>query len=424
MSIGRFIFLLALIFPFGMFAQKSEPISDESKVPAYELPEVLKTFSGRTVKNVKTWEKKRRPEILSVFENQVYGKVPGELKISDVEMLEQDSDAFGGLAIRKQLALVFRNNGKTLRAEVLMYLPKSDSKVPVFLSYNFLGNHTVCDDPHIRLTESWVPDQPAYGIINNQVTEQSRGVDSNRWPIERILKAGYGIVTMYYGDIDPDKNDFSDGIHPFFYTGNQQKPRLNEWGSLSAWGWGLSRILDYLETDPQVDAHRVAVMGFSRLGKAAVWAGAQDVRFAMVISNESGCGGAALSRRKFGETLAVINKNFPHWFCDNFKFYSDMESALPVDQHMLLALVAPRPLYVASAEDDWWSDPKGEFLAAKFASPVYNLMGLPGLPATDMPAVNEPVMGTIAYHIRSGKHDVTDFDWDQYLKFADMYLKR
>ncbi len=421
----RFSFLLffSVLIVTNTQAQLDNVIYEESQVPHYQLPEVLSCFNGRKVKSGKVWLKKRRPEILKSFTNEVYGKVPGSLPISDVKIWETSDKAYDGLAIRKQLSLFFKKNDRNLEVNVLMYLPKSDQKVPVFLAYNFTGNHTITSDPNIRLTESWVYNNPSVGIINNQVTEQSRGCDSKSWPIEEIIKSGYGLVTVYYGDIDPDKNDFSDGIHPFFYQLNQTRPKYDEWGSIAAWGWGLSRVMDYLEKDSLVDSKKVAVLGHSRLGKTALWAGATDQRFSIVISNESGCCGAALSRRKFGETVQIINAHFPHWFCDNFLRYNDNEESLPIDQHMLLALIAPRPLYVSSAEEDKWSDPPGEFLSAKYASLVYEMLGLEGLPVKEMPEVNHPAIGSIGYHIRTGKHDLTLYDWQQYLKFADKYFK-
>jgi hypothetical protein len=421
----RFAFFIFLFFLMSgaTNAQRESTINEESKVPEYQVPDVLTCFNGKKVKSEKVWFKKQGPEIQKFFTDEVYGKVPHDLKITEVKIWETSKNALNGLAIRKQLSLFFKKNDKNLEVNVLIYLPKSSEKAPVFLGYNFNGNHTINNDPAIRLTESWVENDPSVGFINNQVTEQSRGCKSDSWPVEQIIKAGYGLVTVYYGDIDPDKNDLSDGIQPFFYEESQSKPKSDEWGSIAAWAWGLSRVMDYLETDNQVDAKKVAVLGHSRLGKAALWAGANDQRFAMVISNESGCGGAALSKRIFGETVEIINASFPHWFCDNFKKYNDNEGQLPVDQHMLLALIAPRPLYVASAEDDLWADPRGEFLSAKYASAVYELLGLEGLPAKEMPEVNQPVMGTIGYHIRSGKHALTVYDWTQYIKFADKHLK-
>lgn len=418
-----FLFLLSILILQNAFAQRENVISEESKVPEYQLPDILTRFNGGKVSTAKEWFKKQRPDILKLFTDQVYGKVPCIQKISEVKVWETSDNAVNGLATRKQFSLFFKKGNRNLEVNVLMYLPKNARKAPVFLAYNFTGNHTVYADPNIRLTESWVENDPSLGIINNQVTEQSRATASNGWPIEEIIRSGYGLVTLYYGDVDPDKNDFSDGIEPFFYTKNQIKPRINEWGSIAAWAWGLSRVMDYLEKDPAIDTKKVAVLGHSRLGKTALWAGANDQRFAMVISNESGCGGAALSKRIFGETVEIINTSFPHWFCDNFKKYNNMEDLLPVDQHMLLALIAPRPLYVASAEDDKWADPRGEFLSAKYSSAVYKLLGLEGLPAKEMPAVNQPVMGTIGYHIRNGKHGLTTYDWEQYIRFADKHFK-
>jgi len=421
-SIAYFVLFFALILN-DTLAQQPNVIDDEANVPEYKLPGVLNRFNGGKVKSANVWFNKQRPEILKKFTEEVYGRVPEKLEITDVKVWETADDAFNGLAIRKQLSIFFKKGDRSLEINVLMYLPRSQPNSPVFLGYNFSGNHTINSDPNIRLTESWVNSNPSLGIINNRVTEQSRGSDSGSWPVEAIIKAGYGLVTAYYGDVDPDKNDFTDGIEPFFYQPAQTRPKDDEWGSIAAWSWGLSRVMDYLEKDGQVDSKKVAVLGHSRLGKAALWAGATDPRMTMVISNESGCGGAALSKRIFGETVQMINTSFPHWFCGNFKKYNDNEADLPVDQHMLLSLIAPRPLYVASADGDKWSDPRGEFLSAKYASSVYELLGLEGLPVKEMPEINQPVMGTIGYHIRSGKHDLTLYDWTQYIKFANKHFK-
>jgi hypothetical protein len=398
------------------WAQPAGTHYDESKVPAYTLPDPL-----NGVKSASDW-KKRRAEILDLFTGQMYGRSPGKPAKLSFEPVNIEKAALGGKALRKIVMLRMEHEGKKLEAELLLYLPAdAKGRVPVFAGLNFGGNHAVTRETDIPVSRQWMRNNPAQGVENNRATEKSRGSESSRWALERILERGYGVATMYYGDIDPDFDDgFSNGVHGFM--GGRRAE--DSWGSVAAWAWGLSRMMDYLATDSGVDRDRVAVMGHSRLGKAALWAGAVDERFAIVISNNSGCGGAALSRRAFGETVNRMNTSFPHWFALNFRQYNDRESELPFDQHMLLALMAPRPVYVASAVEDQWADPRGEFLSAVHAGPVYRLLGKQDLSVKDMPALNQPVMRTIGYHIREGKHDVTLYDWERYMDFADLHWRK
>lgn len=413
------------IFFLGSWAVYAQKVNyDESKVPTYKLPEVLVSNEGKTVSNDKEWENIRRPEILSLFENQVYGKAPKAPKNIHYRILNVDKQALGGKATRKEIEVFFTKKKKESMV-ILMYLPnKAKEPSPVFLGLNFHGNYAVHNDAAITVTEKWVRNRE--GITNNKANAELRGSMSSRWPIDLLIANGYALATVYYGDIDPDYDDgFQNGVHPLFFRKGQKRPKPDEWGSIAAWSWGLSRAMDYLEKDAAIDAGKVAVVGHSRLGKAALWAGATDTRFSLVISNNSGRGGAAISRRKFGETTNIINTRFPHWFCANYKQYNDNEENLPVDQHELIALMAPRPVYIASASEDLWADPKGEFLSGLHANPVYKLFGKTGMPVSQMPPVNEPVLtGDMGYHIRTGKHDITEYDWKQFIRFADKYFKK
>ncbi len=421
--IQKFLFnFIVLIFSCLLSAQyTSSTINDEAEVPSFELPQLLITSSGEKIITPSDWERFRRPEIHSYFANMVYGIVPDTLDLDEVEILDIEPAALGGQAIRKQVKLNFKKGNKSISMYLLMYLPAGKKNSPVFLAYNFKGNHSVNSDPAILINGK--KQSELNGEELRKFKTSHRGGRTSRWAIDKMLDAGYGLVTINYNNVDPDKNDFSDGIHSLFYKAGQMAPNNNEWGSLSAWAWGLSRIMDFLETEALVDHKKVILFGHSRLGKTALWAGANDQRFSIVISNNSGCGGAALSRRRFGEKVSDINTNYPHWFAKNFHNFNDNEAALEVDQHMLIALIAPRPVYVASASKDAWADPRGEFLAAREASKIYKLYEKKGIVTDEMPLVNTPFHGTVGYHLRDGKHDVTDFDWEQYIKFADLHFE-
>jgi hypothetical protein len=393
---------------------------DEAKVPAYTLPDPLVFNNGVKVQNKEEWDT-RRTEIFKIFENEIYGISPvwkGDIIPTE---LSSNLNALNGTAIRKEIKLTLKNGSKELSMVVLLYLPKSSKPIPVFLGYNFGGNHSVTEEKDISITNSWMRNDSATGVTNNRASEAGRGKATSNWEVREIISRGYGLATIYYGDVDPDfDGGFKNGVHGLY----DQKPDSTSWGAIASWAWGLSRVMDYIETVSLIDSKKVVVIGHSRLGKAALWAGATDKRFAIVISNNSGCGGAALSKRVFGETVGSINASFPHWFCKNFNKYNEKEELLPVDQHQLLSLIAPRPVYVASAEEDLWADPKGEFLSCVGASPVYVLLGEKGFPATEMPPVNSPVVGSIGYHVRTGGHGITLYDWQQYLDFADLYLRK
>ncbi|MCA9057038.1 MAG: acetylxylan esterase [Planctomycetaceae bacterium] len=396
---------------------------DEDKVPHFTLPELLVCSDGTAVTTSEQWMLQRRPEILRLFEEHVFGKSPGNVSSLRTRVRSDVSDAVNGTARRRELTIFFSDDDAGPRMDLMVYTPiNASGPVPTFLGYNFQGNHTVEADPRIHVTESWVRNNKDTGVNDNRAREESRGAASSRWAISSIIEAGFGLATIYYGDVDPDFDDgFRNGIHQLLEQDPDNRP-ADAGGSISAWSWGLSRALDVLETDPAVDGQRVAVFGHSRLGKTSLWAGATDQRFAMVISNDSGCGGAALSRRRFGETVARINTSFPHWFCRRHRDYNNNEDALPIDHHMLIALAAPRPVYVASAEDDRWADPHGEFLSLFHGGPAWRLFGKTPLANDTMPAVNSPLMTDVGYHIRTGKHDVTDYDWEQYIRFATTHL--
>lgn len=392
---------------------------DENKVPEFRIPDPLITFADEKITTSDDWIEKRRPELLEFFENKVYGKVPGALDDVSFKILKENENALDGAAKTKQVEVTLVKNEKSISFTILIYLPKNISVAPLFLGYNFYGNHSITKDPNIIISDAWAMNSEEIGISEHKLTEESRGLRAHRWAIEKIIDGGFGLATIYYGEIDPDKNDLSDGLQHLFYQKGQEKPGRDEWGSLSAWAFGYSRAMDYFEQDNEIDANKVIAFGHSRLGKTALWAGATDQRIAGVISNDSGCGGAALSKRQYGETINIINTSFPHWFCHNFKNYNNNEEALPVDQHQLLALIAPRPLYVASAKEDEWADPKGEFLSVYYASEVYKLFGKRGISSAQLPNIHKPIHETVAYHIREGKHDVTDYDWEQYIKWAE-----
>ena len=377
-----------LLINFPVYAQNY----DESKVPQYTLPDVLKTTSGKTIRNEEKWEKFRRPEVLKLFEDHIYGQMPTDYDSISYALTEDDRPEMDGKAVLKQIGVTVYRKGNSAQINVVLFVPTQAKKpVPVFLLINNRGKEN---------------------------TDPTRAKKSEFWPAEMVIDNGFAIAAFHVSDLAPDNKDtYATGVLQKLYP--EQLKKDNGMKAIGAWAWGASRVMDYFETDKDIDAKKVIVVGHSRGGKTSLWAAAQDRRFAACITNCSGNTGAALARRQFGERISRINATFPHWFNNNYKKYNDKENALPVDQHMLIALIAPRPVYATNASKDLWADPKGTFLALKAAEPVYALYGIKsGLP-NDPPGIDKPVIGShFGYHNREGEHNMTVYDWGNFIRFA------
>jgi hypothetical protein len=392
---------------------------DESLVGTYSLPNPLLLANGRPVRDANTWYQRRRPEIVRLFEENQFGRSPSRPRGMSFDVFDKGTPALDGKAVRRQVTIYFARDKTGPKMDILIYLPAAARKpVPLLLNLSFSANSSVADDPGIKPGEVW-------GRDKKRVPAQ-RGMNFGRPNIPLFLDHGIGVATVYYGDIEPD---FQGGI-PFGVRGLYLKPgqteiQPDEWGAIAAWAWGLSRAMDYLETDKDVDAKRVAIVGASRLGKTVLWAGAHDTRFALVIASCSGEGGAALSRRNYGETVKHLTapSRYPYQFAANYQKYGDRVAQLPVDSHMLLALIAPRPVLLQTGNTDLWSDPKGEFLAAVAAEPVYRLLSKQGLETDQMPPTGKAIMHTIGYYMHDGGHGTISSDWEQFLKFIQIHLQ-
>ncbi len=433
-TIALFSFHLAMSMTPDASAQppKEEFNYDEAKVRAYTLPDLLmipegSAPDGEAVSTPEAWRVAARPRWLGLLESTEYGRLLPAVPVT-AEEIERGPGPDGSTRIQARLRLGVGPDSPA--TEVLVYLPSPSrgdkpERLPTFLHLNFGGNHAESTDPAVRIPSGWVPNGKDTGVDDNHAKAASRGTLASRWPVKLLHDRGYATATAYCGDVFPDHADGRKAsVLPSlgYAVGDERMVSGDEPGAISTWAWQLSRILDWLVTLPEIDPTRVIVVGHSRLGKTALWAGAGDERFAMVVSNESGCGGAALERRNYGETVKRITTSFPHWFAPTFATYADRETELPIDQHVVLAMTAPRPLYVSSAVEDRWADPRGEFLAAVAAGPVWELFGKVGLGTDTYPAVDTAIGNSIGYHVRSGPHDITAIDWGHFADFATRVL--
>jgi hypothetical protein len=393
---------------------------DESKVGTYTLPDPLLLANGKKVTDAKTWYQKRRPEIVSLFEEDQYGRSPARPADMSFDVFDKGTPAFDGKAIRKQVTIYFSADKNGPKMDLLIYLPAGTRKpVPLLLNLGFTANSNMVDDPGVKPGMIW--DSKTHTRV-----PASQGRRFGRLNVLPLIEAGFGVATFYYGDVDPDEDGgFAFGVRSHYLKPGETQRAANDWSSIAAWAWGASRALDYLETDKDVDAKRVGVTGVSRLGKTALWTAAHDTRFAMVIASCSGEGGAALSRRNYGETIAHLTAptRYPYQFALNYAKFGGFPDTAPMDANLLVALIAPRPVLLQTGNADFWSDPKGEFLAAVSAGPVYKLLGKEGLDTDQWPAAKQPILHDIGYYMHDGGHGMVPSDWDIYLQFMKMHLQ-
>ncbi len=391
---------------------------NESLSGTYVLPDPLTLSDGKKVKNAKQWYEKRRPQIVSLFEEFQYGIVPDAPKDLSFNVFDPGTPALDGTAIRKQVTIYFTEDTSNYKMNLLVYLPaKTDKPVPVFFNLSFFPNANVVDDPGVEKGYMW-------GRDGKRVPVQGSG-GWGKMDVDKFLSQGFGFATVYYGDIEPDFADgVKHGVRGHYLKEGQEYPAPDEWGAISAWSWGLSRAMDYFETDPQIDSRKIALFGVSRLGKTVLWTGARDTRFGMVIASCSGEGGAALSRRWYGETIDHMTHptRYFYQFAGNWRNFKDDPSRSPVDSHMLISLMAPRPLLLQTGTTDKWSDPKGEFLAAVAAAPVYELLGKKPLGTDAFPAAGVPILNDLGYYMHEGGHGVLPDDFDIFVDFMKRHF--
>lgn len=422
-------FLVAMGIGFGQIADAPDgevagiPVNyTESKVGNYTLPDALRTAGGKQVKDGKTWMRERRPEIRKLIEEHWFGRAPGRPAKMTFEVVERAGTAFDGKAVRRQVTVWFTGDRGGPHMDLLLYVPAgAKGPVPVFLNMSFFANNLAVRDTGVKVGQRWDRESKKQVAADAlpAAFQRMRGA-----PVEKFLENGIAFATFNKDDLAPDfVGSEGMGVKGLYLKAGESKPGDGEWGAIAAWAWGASRALDYLKTDKDVDARRVAVHGVSRLGKTALWAGAADERFAMVIASCSGEGGAAIARRNYGETLGhmAAPARYPYQFAGNYRKYAGRVAEWPVEANLLLAMIAPRPLLLQTGNTDKWSDPYGEFLAAVAVEPVYRLLGKKGLGVTKLPAPGEAVLHDLGYVMHEGGHGTVPSDFDVYTKFMEMH---
>lgn len=428
----------------------ADTFPEPAKLPSQPgLPDPLLMMNGERVTDREQWGQQRRPELKALFQHYMYGTIPPAPAHLDFTVERVDNHFFGGKATKKEVTISFDSATNAPRIHLLLVIPNThpgeqavrppatngsaarvrnlrrprrlnrDRGFPVFVGMNPCGNHTLVTDTNVALSTSWMSKSCA-GCVDHHATEASRGTQVDVWALEQSIDRGYAVTTFYCGDIEPDQTNAPDGLRA--WLNRSTDGGTNDCSTIAAWAWGISRAVDYLVTDKQIDARRIAVTGHSRLGKAATLAAAFDERIALAVPLQAGCGGTAPSRGKTGESVKAINERFPHWFNAEFKKFNDQPDRLPFDQHCLIALIAPRPVLIGCARGDTWSNPAGQFEMLQAADPVYHLLGADGLEAKQMPETNQLIGNRLGYFIRPGNHSMTKADWKMFLDFADKVM--
>lgn len=414
--IVQFIALPALLTLSALAADTNSP----KGLLISPLPDPLVMRNGRPVTTQQQWFHDRRPELKSMVQFFMYGAMPPAPKEIHFSTQRVYKNFFEGKATKKEVTITFGDSTNAPKLELLVIIPnapKPKHGFPAFLGLNFWGNDTLLPvtDTTTMPPDGWVP-KSRPGSVNNQANEKGRGTQVDSWAIEQTIDRGYAFASFYYGDIEPDQADCLSGLRAWL-------GQKYDTGAIAAWAWGVSRAIDYLVTDPGIDAKRIAVVGHSRNGKAALFAGAMDERIALTIPLQAGCGGTAPSRGTTGESVKDINSKFPHWFNAQYKRYSEMPESLPFDQNCVVALIAPRAVLFGAATEDQWANPAGQFEVLRAASPVYTFLNVQGLAAKQMPEPNQVVDSRLGYYIRPGKHSMTRDDWKVFLDFADKQMR-
>ena len=424
-SVCRPVGLLALWLLSFSVASAGEFPSFEQLPVRPEPPDPLVMLDGTPVRTREDWFNKRRPELKALFEHYMYGKAPPPPDNLEATIVRTDEKCLDGKATLHEITIKYGPKSAPPINLLLIVPNKRPGPVPVFVGLNFCGNHTVLADPKIPLPSQWIYSS-CVGVEKDHATDKGRGSQANVWCPDLLVERGYALATFYNADLDPDTPELTDGIHPHYLPTGQSQLGPNDWGTVRAWAWGLSRAVDYLVTNPDIDAQRISVIGHSRLGKTAIFAGAFDERIALVVPHQSGTGGMALSRDNDQETVERINRVFPHWFSDSFVPFGGHEAQLPIDQHLLVALIAPRPLFDGEGDQDQWANFDNAFRSLQGADKVYKFLGGRGIAGSGIVRGDEPFTdancGDLVQYRRDEKHVLNRDYWKRILDFADRQL--